>query len=302
MASNVNMNPERSVDLARTTGSILPTENDPWGIIVVGSQGVAPLCSEAGRLGFELFRCHQLTDDDTDRLHSADWAAAVVINDGSDLSATKEVLRTHLAESVPVVWVGEAPSTYGGDVTRLPQQCPSEQIAATVFDRARSRLYPTDLVLEIRRSFTEVMRGWREPVLHCGPVWIKNHTTPPFSMTAVANVLGDISGELTVSGQEDWFAAQADHLTIDLPDLQDGEVRQPEDVAATVAGRLLASLQAYLIERGADVTSEPPHVLSGGQPIYRRVSHRPALCSEFATESGDLFVVEFSGTGLESLA
>ena len=124
-----------STDLT-VTEPILPLA-DPWGLLVVGaSTGTNPLCAEASRLGFEVFRTRTLSADDRDRLRATDWIAAVIV-DASDLADSVALLGSHLDPDVPIVWVGGTPfAADSRPVTHLSFECPPEQIAATVFDRA----------------------------------------------------------------------------------------------------------------------------------------------------------------------
>lgn len=281
----------------RSTTESLRPPIDPWGIVVVGSpEGIGPLCGEAGRLGFELFRARQLTPADGERLLSTDWAAAVVVEDGTDLDPTMAVLDRHLGHAVPLIWVGEAAGDVGPrPLTQLPPQVPAEHIAAAVFRQAQSQLYPAALVAEIQRQFREVLVALGAPAPQQGPVWVKNTFTPPFSLTAVVELYGDVSGELTVSGSDAWFRS----LGASDPGASDAE--RARQGAAELAGQLLGRLVAYLEGRGADLSAGPIGFVDGGQPVRRRLSHRPALCVELSPEATEHVVVEFSGTGLDLL-
>ncbi len=279
------------------------TPVDPWGIVVVGSpEGIGPLCSEAGRLGFEVFRCRELTTGDRDRLHATDWAAAAVVDDGSDMATTIDMLETYLPPTVPIVWVGEpTQARVPSRATRLPHRCPAERIAATVFDRARAQLYPAELVAEIRGCFRRVMLEWNEPGLTWGPVWVKNHCTPPYSMSVVVDMFGDVSGELAVSASHEWFNSKRDIMTIDLTAHDADSDHTVNRIAIAFGRRLLMEVKAYFESRGADLSTGVPETVIGGRPVIRHVSHRPALCLEFVTRRGELLAVEFAGTGLEAL-
>ena len=282
-----------------------PAQPDPWGIVVVGSpSGVGPLCSEAGRLGFELFRSRALSSADIDRLRDGDWAVAVVVEDGSDMAVTKAMLQTCLAWTVPLVWVGPgaepaADRTVGGDrtVVHLPMDCEPERIAAQAFERARKHLYPSDLPREIRKAFGRVLLDWQEDQLGWGPVWVKNHLTPPFCMTATLDLFGDVSGELTISASKVWFDRKVGAALHAAGD----QVTTAGQAAAAIGEGLLDRMVTYFQSRGADLSTGVARIHEGSTPVLRRVSHRPALCLEFSTRDGELIVVEFSGTGLDTL-
>ena len=296
-AEMTSSTPNVTQDTARVTASL--PQADPWGLLVVGSpQGVGPLCSEAGRLGFELFRARQLRATDAERLEATDWAAALVVDDGSDMDMTRMIVETHLALSIPVIWMGEARELHGRPFVRLPIEAAPERIAATVFHQARKHLYPTALVRELRRSVTATLTAWGEDQLRWGPVWIKNHHTPAFSMTARADLLGDVSGELCLSAPVEWFDTKRQSRAGDAPA---PEEPGPEDVAAAMGEALIHHLTGCFQARGADLSVGTVEVRHGGAPIDRRLSHRPALCIEFSTETGEFVVVEFSGTGLDGL-
>lgn len=289
--------PPLASEFSNTTRSL--AQADPWGILVIGSpHGVGPLCSEASRLGFELFRSRALTQADSDRLRDCDWAAAVVIEDGSDLAVTKAMLETSLGPAVPLVWVGAGTEPRGTrPFVRLAKDIEAEHIAATVFDRARTCLYPAYIPREIRQAFGRVLRDWDEDQLGWGPVWLKNHLTPPYSMTVTLEVFGDVSGELSVSAAEAWFAQKA---RIHPRARHDG-VNDASQAAAAIGGALLDHLVSFFEDRGADLSAGGATIHEGSALIVRHLSHRPALCLEFSTRDNELLVVEFSGTGLDTL-
>ncbi len=298
MHAEVSSSPPDPVEATTPTGSLLP-QVDPWGLIVVGAQrGVAPLCSEAARLGFEVFRARRLGSGDVDRLQSADWAAAVVVDDGSDMSTTRSLLETHLLTAVPVIWVGDTPGVpEGRPFVRLPAGCDPGRLAATVFDRARRYLYPPRLVGELRRTTAQVLGTWGEQELRWGPIWVKNHLSPAFSMTASLDLFGDVSGELCVGADREWFGRKGRDAGPDPL----APSRSASTVAAAIGEALLKALAGSFERAGADLSVGVPRVHEGGDPVDRQVSHRPALCMELATADGQLMVIEFSGTGLDVL-
>lgn len=268
--------------------------------MVVGSPRapVGPLCSEASRLGFELFRCRQLKREDRSRLHAAEWAAAVLV-ESEDFAPTLALFELNMPPSVPVIWIGDGPGPTSTDnVTRLPPASSPEALAATVFEHAQTHLYPQALVDEVEARFRRVMLGWGERGLHSGPVWVKNHFTPPFSMSAVVNLYGDVSGELVISGSREWFDNKREAM---FKNVDPAHTRPVEAVPAEIANELLGRIKEYLEAEGADLSMGRPRIVTDGQPIPRSLSHRPAICLEFATRDDALLVVEFSGTGLDGI-
>ena len=258
-------------DQPLTTESLHP-RTDPWGLIVLGSPaGIGPLCGEAGRLGFELFRTRALTPADSERLLAADWAAAVVVEDGNDLDATTSLVDRYLGPSAPIVWVGKtAPAIGTRTVDHLAPSSPSELIAALTFDRVRQHLYPDPLVSTIQGQFQQVLRELGEAST-CGPVWVKNHFTPPFSLTVAIDLYGDVSGELAVSASEDWFRKQHPDQTTS------SDIDPAHRMANYVAAALLTDLVGYFEGRGADLSTGPATFVDGGRPVCRRLSHRTCV-------------------------
>ena len=287
-------------DVLPTSTVSLHPSNDPWGIIVIGSSAATgALRGEAGRLGFELLLTESITAAEHDRLRATDWGAVLVVDNGEDGRHAVAELHDRLPTSVPLVWVGAAPPDVPGRRSvHLAADSEPEQIAATVFGELRRHLYPADLVGAIRRCLRWVVLDWGESGVEAGPVWVKNHFTPPFSMTATLDLFGDISGELVLSAREEWFQSKVDALTTDLD-----QSNRPAatSVATAMSQGLLNQLKAYFESRGADLSMGAPVVIERDHPAVRRLSHRPALCMEFATRHGELIAVEFSGTGLEAL-
>ncbi|MEL7371525.1 MAG: hypothetical protein AAFN74_21560 [Myxococcota bacterium] len=295
MTSDMELVPNREGD----TTSSLYVRIDPWGLVVVGDdQHLGPLFGEAGRLGFEVFRSPGLSHLDRARLHTCDWVALVVVESGSDLAATTAMLERHVDRGVPLIWVGHQPAFVGhpGLTTLEPDTAP-ECIAATVFDRARKFLYPVDLVEQLGVGMRDMLADWGELDIASGPVWVKNHFTAPFSLTAVLDVFGDVSGELTLSADREWFTEKTTALTNDV-EKSDGTA---SIVAERMAEAVLAHVIQYLEQQGADLSAGAPTIVDSPHPILRRMSHRPAVCMEFATADGDFVVVEFSGTGIDAI-
>ena len=105
-------------------------------------------------------------------------------------------------------------------------------------------------------------------------------------------------GELVLSASADWFDARIEGLTTDLA----RTAKRSGQAAAGAIGRgILQKIKAFLEGCGADLSIGPAVIENGTTPIGRRLSHRPALCFEFATPVGELIVVEFSGTGIDAL-